>query len=106
MAAYALAHVRRVTIGPAIVEYLQRIDATLARFNGRFVVHGGSIEVLEGAWDGHVIIIEFPNVDAARGWYRSPAYQSIVHLRIDNSEGECIIVDGVAAGHRATDVLQ
>jgi hypothetical protein len=29
--AYAVAHMRQVTMGPAIVEYLERIDATLAR---------------------------------------------------------------------------
>jgi uncharacterized protein (DUF1330 family) len=105
MAAYALAHLRRVTMGPPIVEYLQRIDATLAPFNGRFIVHGGSIEVLEGAWIGHAIIIEFPSIDVARAWYRSAAYQAIVRLRTENSEGECIIVDGVPSGHRATDIL-
>jgi uncharacterized protein (DUF1330 family) len=105
MAAYAICHVRRVTMGPPIVEYLHRIDATLAPFHGRFVVHGGSVEVLEGAWVGHLIIIEFPNLEAARGWYRSAAYQAIVRLRTDHSEGECIIVEGVAAGHRATDIL-
>ena len=105
MAAYALAHVRRVTMGPPIIEYLQKIDATLAPFGGTFIVHGGSIEVLEGNWVGHIIIIEFPNVDAARNWYRSAAYQAIVRLRTENSEGECILVDGVPAGHRATDIL-
>jgi hypothetical protein len=34
-----------VTIGPAIAEYLERIDATLAPFGGRFAVHGGEVEV-------------------------------------------------------------
>jgi uncharacterized protein (DUF1330 family) len=38
-----------VTIGPAIAEYLERIDATLAPFGGRFAGHGGEVEVLEGA---------------------------------------------------------
>jgi len=32
MSAYALAHLREVAIGPEFVEYLQRIDATLAPF--------------------------------------------------------------------------
>jgi uncharacterized protein (DUF1330 family) len=36
MPAYAVAHMRQVTMGPAIVEYLERIDATLAPFGGRF----------------------------------------------------------------------
>jgi uncharacterized protein (DUF1330 family) len=105
MAAYALAAVRQVTMGPPIVEYLEQIDATLAPYGGRFVVHGGSIEVLEGTWIGHLVMIEFPDMDAARDWYRSPAYRAIVHLRTENSEGACIIVDGVPDGHRATDIL-
>ena len=41
MPVYAVAHMRQVTMGPPIVEYLERIDATLAPFGGRFVVHGG-----------------------------------------------------------------
>jgi uncharacterized protein (DUF1330 family) len=105
MAAYALAHLRSVTMGPPIVEYLEKIDATLAPFSGRFIVHGGPIEILEGGWIGHLIMIEFPNRASAHDWYQSPAYQAIVRLRREHSEGDVIIVDGVPAGHRATDIL-
>jgi uncharacterized protein (DUF1330 family) len=105
MAAYAVAHIRQITIGPAIEEYIRRIDATLAPFDGRFVVHGGRTEVLEGSWSGHLIVLEFPDMGAARGWYSSPAYQAIVRLRTDNSDGDTILVEGVAQGHRATDIL-
>ena len=56
MPAYAVAHMRQVTMTPAVVEYLQRIDATLAPFGGRFIVHGGEVEVLEGSWPGHLIV--------------------------------------------------
>jgi hypothetical protein len=34
MSAYAVAHMHEVAMGPDIVEYLQRIDATLAPFGG------------------------------------------------------------------------
>ena len=86
MPAYAVAHMRQVTMGPAIVEYLQRIDATLAPFGGRFIVHGGEIEVLEGSWPGHFIAIEFADRGQSAGaWYHSDAYQDIVALRTDNS---------------------
>jgi uncharacterized protein (DUF1330 family) len=105
MSAYAVAHMRRVTMGPPIVEYLQRIDATLAPFGGRFLVHGGEVEVLEGSWPGHLIVIEFPDGDQARAWYDSDAYQKIVALRTDNSRSDVIVVDGVGHDHRATDVL-
>jgi uncharacterized protein (DUF1330 family) len=42
MAGYAIAHLQDVTVGAEIVEYLQRIDATLAPFGGHFTVHGGA----------------------------------------------------------------
>lgn len=105
MSAYAVAHMREVTMGPPVVEYLERIDATLAPFGGRFIVHGGEVEVLEGGWPGFLIVIEFPGIDRARAWYRSDAYQAIVALRTDNSESDVILVDGVGSEHRATDVL-
>jgi uncharacterized protein (DUF1330 family) len=105
MAAYAVAHIRQVTIGPPIEEYIRRIDGTLEPFGGRFLVHGGQTEVLEGAWTGHLVVLEFPDLDAARNWYYSPAYQAIVRLRTDNSDGDTVLVDGVRDGHRATDIL-
>jgi uncharacterized protein (DUF1330 family) len=105
MSAYAIAHMRKVTMGPAIVEYLERIDATLAPFGGRFIVHGGELEVLEGSWPGHVIVIEFPDRDRAKAWYHSDDYQAIVALRTDNSQSDVLMVDGVDSTHKATDVL-
>jgi uncharacterized protein (DUF1330 family) len=106
MSAYAVAHMHQVTMGPAIVEYLRRIDATLAPFGGRFIVHGGEIEALEGTWPGHLFAIEFPDRPSADGWYHSGAYQDIVTLRTDNSRSDVILVDGVSSGHRATDILE
>lgn len=106
MKAYALAHLHNVIMGPAIVEYVQRIDATLQPFDGRYIIHGGGIEVREGTWSGDLIVIEFPDRDRARGWYESAAYQEIVNLRSGNSEGTVIIADGVPEGHRATDILR
>ena len=92
MSAYGIAHMRQVNVGPPIVEYLRRIDATLMPFGGRFIVHGGRVEVLEGSWPGAAIVIEFPDLAAARGWYMSTAYQEILQLRTDNSESDIILI--------------
>ncbi len=67
MTAYAVAHMRQVTPGPWIAEYLEKIDATLAPFGGRFIVHGGAVEVVENKWPGHLIVIEFPDGQQVRG---------------------------------------
>jgi uncharacterized protein (DUF1330 family) len=105
MPAYAVAHLRNVAMGPEIVEYLRRIDATLEPFGGRFLIHGGDTQVLEGQWSGDLIVVAFPDRDQARAWYDSPAYRDILRLRADNSDGEVILVDGVSEDHRATDIL-
>ncbi len=105
MTAYAVAHMRQVTMGPQIVEYLHKIDATLEPFGGRYLVHGGELDVIENEWPGHLIVIEFPDKEHARGWYNSPAYRQILALRTDNSYADVVIADGVRHSHKATDVL-
>lgn len=101
MPAYAIAHLHHVTMGQPIATYLERIDATLEPYQGRFLVHGGAMEVLEGAFGSAVVIIAFPDMEAARAWYRSDAYQEILPLRTDNAEGDTFIVQGVAADYKA-----
>lgn len=103
--AYAIAYLREVDLGDAIVEYIQRIDETLAPYGGRFLVHGGDLTPAEGAWDGDMVIIEFPDRAAARDWYDSPAYQAILPLRTEHSQSIACIVEGVPAGYRAVDKL-
>ena len=106
MTTYAIAHLRNVRMGAKIIAYLEAIDATLAPFDGRFVLHGdGNRQVLEGEIDVDVVMIAFPHRAAAEGWYASPAYRTILPLRTDNSEGNVMLVDAVAADHRATDIL-
>lgn len=58
MTAYAVAVIRETRFGPEIKEYLQRIDATLAPFSGKYLVHGGPCMPLEGAWSGDLVVIE------------------------------------------------
>ena len=105
MPAYAIAHLRTVEVGPDIVEYLDRIDATLEPFGGRFIIHGATPEVREDAFPGTIVVIEFPDRAAATAWYESPADQAILPLRTENSDGTAFLIDGVKPGHRAPDAI-
>jgi uncharacterized protein (DUF1330 family) len=105
MPAYAVGHLHDVTIGPAIVDYLRRIDATLEPFGGRFLLHGEPVEVLEGTWSGDLVVIEFPDRGSARAWYASPAYRQILPQRSENASSVVFLTDGVPADHKATDIL-
>lgn len=105
MTAYAIAHLRDVDLNAEIVDYIKRIDETLTPFGGHFLIHGMTPEVMEGPWEGDLVVIAFPDLAAARNWYASPAYQAILALRTDNSRSAAIILDGVPEGYKATDFL-
>ncbi|MGH3294681.1 MAG: DUF1330 domain-containing protein, partial [Trebonia sp.] len=47
-----MAHVHATDFGPAIVDYLRNVDATMRPFGGRFLVHGGPVHPVEGDWRG------------------------------------------------------
>jgi uncharacterized protein (DUF1330 family) len=106
MTAYAIAHVHSVEFGPDIVEYLQRIDVTLDRYGGRFLVHGGDVQVVEGDWGQDVIVIEFPDREQARAWYDSPEYQAIAPLRTRHMVADVIFAQGAPEGYRGVHMLE
>ncbi len=104
--AYAVGFLRNVRLDEGIVAYLRGIDATLRPFGGRFIIHGGAKEMLEGQASDDLIVIAFPSMEAARGWYRSAAYQALIPLRRQGAEGEIFLIRGVGDSHRATDILE
>ena len=78
-------------------EYAKLVPATLEPFDGKFVVRGGQVEVVEGTWSTpRLVMIEFPSRDHARRWYHSAAYQAIIQMRFDAAETDfLLIVEGV-----------
>ncbi|MFE3556745.1 DUF1330 domain-containing protein [Streptomyces sp. NPDC059193] len=101
MTAYAIAHIRPEAVNEDILEYIERIQSTMEPFEGRFLVHGTEVEVLEGAFPGTVVMIGFPDLARARAWYASPAYQALIPLRTRHIPGEVILVEGVPADYDA-----
>jgi uncharacterized protein (DUF1330 family) len=106
MTAYAIAQLRRVDVNDEIVNYLQTIDDTLTGYGGRFLVHGTTPEVVDGDFPGVVVVIEFPDVHRAYGWYNSPGYQAILPFRLRNADGGAVIVEGCPEGYRAASFVE
>jgi uncharacterized protein (DUF1330 family) len=67
-------------------EYRKQVIPTMEAYGGKFLVRGGKFTVLEG---------EFPSRKAAEDWYNSPAYQKILPLRLNATECQFIVADGV-----------
>ncbi|MFS2294883.1 MAG: DUF1330 domain-containing protein [Actinomadura sp.] len=102
MTAYALAHLRpQPPLHDDVFTYMERIQATLDPFEGRFLVHGSVPEVVEGTLDGTYVLIEFPDADKARAWYESDAYQAILPMRTDHIDGTAVLLHGVPEGYDA-----
>ncbi|MFT9790986.1 DUF1330 domain-containing protein [Streptomyces bacillaris] len=103
MTAYAIAHLRPAD-GPVhdeVLSYIERIQATMEPYGGRFLVHGAEVEVVEGEWPGALVLVAFPGVEEIRAWYASPAYQEILPLRTRHFDGDVVIVPGVGPEYDA-----
>ena len=96
MKAYVLVQ-ETVTDEQTFAAYRSKVVPTLAPYDGRFVVRGGTLSVLEGDWPlPRLVILEFPSREAATAWYGSAEYQAILPLRLASCRGSLVIVDGVA----------
>ena len=63
---------------------------------GRFVVRGGELAVLEGDWEpSRLVLLEFPDLDAAKRWYASPGYEEVKALREGAAKLRMVAVEGV-----------
>jgi uncharacterized protein (DUF1330 family) len=82
--------------------YKEQAAASIVAAGGRYVVRGGDIEVLEGDPPaGRTVVLEFPTMQAAVDWYRSPAYTEIRQLREGAAQARLYVIDGVDGPGRA-----
>lgn len=79
------------------LSYLEQVEATVAPYGGRWLAQG-PVDVVEGAWPGSVVLMEFPSRDAAKAWYNSAAYQAIAPLRIRNAISDLVLIDSLPEG--------
>jgi uncharacterized protein (DUF1330 family) len=95
MPAYVIACVTDAWDQDKLAEYRERNTDAVAKHGGRFIVRGGRHEILEGDYAPvRVVIIEFADLDAARGWYESDDYAPLRELRRSASDTDILIVEG------------
>jgi uncharacterized protein (DUF1330 family) len=82
-----------ITDQQAWEEYRRVAGPIMEASGGTFLVRSERIEPLEGGWTpASISVVEFPSFEAARDFYRSPAYQSTIALRERASRGRGILV--------------
>lgn len=94
MPAYVLGDIR-VTDPARFDAYRTPAGASIAQYGGRALA-AGQAELLDGGpAPERVVVIEFPDADAARRWYQSPEYQAALPIRLRSSQGRVFLIEGM-----------
>jgi uncharacterized protein (DUF1330 family) len=77
-------------------QYKAASPGAVAAGGGRFVARGGELAVLEGDWSPkRLVVLEFPDLEAAKRWYESPEYQAAKKLRDGAANLRMVAVEGL-----------
>jgi len=68
--------------------------AIFKKFGARYVVRAGTFECPEGSARTRNVVIEFPDYATALACYNSPEYQANIKVRLPNSTGDLVIIEG------------
>ena len=94
MSAYVIAQIN-LKSKDGYKEYVDKVPKTIKSFGGEYLVRAGEFKSLEGKWDfTRNVIIKFPSYEKALKWYNSEEYNQIKNLRLENTEGNLIIIKG------------
>ena len=90
MAAYLISTIE-ITDPLGYEEYKKLVAPVLAKYGGKFVVRGGSIEYKEGDWQPkRIVVAQFESMDRARAFYDSPEYAPAKQIRQRTSVGSVL----------------
>lgn len=94
MTATAACVIGHITVKDAAkwAQYVAAVPATLAGWNAELVFRGKVREVLGGSHGRtDTVVLRFPTIEAAEGWFRSPAYQALIPLRHEAAEVDLVM---------------
>ncbi len=95
MAAYIVVRMD-VTDADRYELYKADAPAAIAKYGGTYLARGGATETVEGDDETRrVVILQFPDMDAARAFYNSPEYTAAREKRAGAAEGQFVIVEGL-----------
>lgn len=96
MAAYVIFDI--LPVDPAkMTGYGDKARASLEAHGGKIIVASDDIDAREGGWHPQrIVIIEFPTMERAQAWYKSPQYQEVLPIRLKAHRDKMVIVEGLS----------
>jgi uncharacterized protein (DUF1330 family) len=96
MPAYCLFDNVHVTDPGTLNDYKSRTGPVVAQYQGRYLVIGGRVELVEGLWrPAFPVMLEFPSLDQARRWYASEEYGPLKALRHSAGQFNAVFLEGL-----------
>ena len=75
-------------------KYVAANAEAFRKFGAKFLTRGGRSEMAEGKLRSRVVVIEFPDYEAALACYRSPEYAAARRLREPASVADIVVLEG------------
>jgi uncharacterized protein (DUF1330 family) len=77
-------------------KYLDKLDDIFSRCSGEYLAVDESPEILEGDWNyTKFVLIKFRSKQDFNDWYYSEDYQSILKHRLNASQCDTILIEGL-----------
>ncbi|HYS47315.1 MAG TPA: DUF1330 domain-containing protein [Xanthobacteraceae bacterium] len=90
---YWIAHVD-VSDPEAYKAYVAANAAAFRKYGARFLVRGGTCEVVEGGARARSVVLEFEDYATALACYRSSEYAKAIALRRGNAIADIVVIEG------------
>lgn len=97
--AYIMVQMKAKSLEELNQRYAQFAIPILLKHGGQMIAGSPAPNVKEGDWDGNwAAVLQFPNLEAAEGWYNSEEYVPYRELRINELQAEAgrvVIIEGM-----------
>jgi len=95
MPAYMIARID-VTDPEQYEVYKSLAPIAIKKYGGRYLTRGGPMETLEGPTETRrMVLLEYPDMAAAKAFYDSPEYRKARDARKDAAEGQFVLLEGL-----------
>jgi len=75
-------------------EYIEKIQAFIKKYSGRYIIQGVEPTVIEGNWSSErVVVLEFPSRGKANEFLSDPEIQPLFSIRHNTTTSKLILVD-------------
>lgn len=86
MSAYLVANYTIFDMDSWQTNYAAAVIPTILSHGGEILVAEPETEAAEGSPLSYTVVLSFPSMEAAKGWWNSDEYQSIKHFRHESSK--------------------